>query len=144
CGFDTADGFARAFRLYFGAPPTPWRQPGEAAESVAAVGHPPSPPPSPPPPPPPRTWAVRVEPPPDIRVADTRRVGGYGRANSAHAINVQPNARPVWPSSARSGPAGGRFHAAAGRGRPAWARRPPRLPRGRSTLRRLPPTPTPR
>lgn len=82
CGFDTADGFARAFRLYFGAPPTRWRQPGEAPESVAAVGHPPSPPPSPPPPSP-RTWAVRVEQLPDIRVAYTRRVGVYGEASAA-------------------------------------------------------------
>lgn len=73
CGFDTADGFARAFRLYFGAPPARWRQPDEAAEPVAEAGHPP----------PTRTWAVRVEHLPDVRMAYIRRVGIYGEASAA-------------------------------------------------------------
>jgi len=87
CGFDTADGFARAFRLYFGTAPTRWRRPGEAvapaataatpaAAGPAAAGPPPRPTTTP-------AWAVRVEHSPEIRVAYTRRVGVYGEASAA-------------------------------------------------------------
>ena len=78
CGFDTADGFARAFRLYFGTAPTRWRRPGEelAPDATATAGTSPRPTAT-------RAWAVRVEHWPEVSVAYTRRVGVYGEASAA-------------------------------------------------------------
>lgn len=68
CGFDTGDGFTRAFRLYFGEAPVHWRAkvPAPAPEL-----------------PPLRAWPVRIEHLPPVRVAYTRRVGVYGEASAA-------------------------------------------------------------
>ncbi|MEK8031240.1 GyrI-like domain-containing protein [Ideonella sp. DXS29W] len=68
CGFDTADGFTRAFRQYFGQAPNRWR----------AYTPPPAPEL-----PPLRPWPVRIEQLPAVRVAYTRRVGVYGEASEA-------------------------------------------------------------
>jgi AraC family transcriptional regulator len=69
CGFDTADGFSRAFRHYFGSTPLIWRRrrllpaaPESASESDD-IG--------------PR-WPVRIAHFPATRVAYTRSVGPYG------------------------------------------------------------------
>jgi len=67
CGFDTADGFARAFRQYFGQAPVHWRAqvPAPAPELPEL-----------------RPWPVRIEQLPPVRVAYTRRVGAYGEASA--------------------------------------------------------------
>lgn len=73
CGFETADGFGRAFRQYFGATPTRWRQDSLAPPvSTNAAGRPAL-----------RPWPVRIEQMPDVRVAYTRRVGAYGEASAS-------------------------------------------------------------
>jgi AraC family transcriptional regulator len=67
CGFDTADGFARAFRQYFGQAPIHWRaHVPEPAPELPEL----------------RPWPVRIEQLPPVRVAYTRRVGAYGEASA--------------------------------------------------------------
>jgi AraC family transcriptional regulator len=92
CGFDTADGFTRSFRQYFGTTPVRWRQSGGPVAPAATAATPPATGPAGPvglaggPPPRPaaaQAWAVRVEQLPDTRVAYTRRVGAYGEASAA-------------------------------------------------------------
>jgi AraC family transcriptional regulator len=69
CGFDTADGFARAFRHYFGRSPHHWR---DAEPATPAIAQPPVA----------VSWPVRVEHMAPARVAYTRRVGVYGEASA--------------------------------------------------------------
>lgn len=103
CGFDTADGFARSFRQYFGTAPARWRKPGDPAAAQAtraaspAVADPVANEPvasdsvgtgraaaSPvSQAAPTQAWAVHVEHLPEVRVAYTRRVGVYGEASAA-------------------------------------------------------------
>lgn len=78
CGFDTADGFARSFRQYFGVPPTRWRQGGSGGSGGGEAAPAPALPlPEAP------DWQARIEHLPAIRVAYTRRVGIYGQASAA-------------------------------------------------------------
>ena len=75
CGFDTADGFSRAFRHYFGATPLSWRhqaprhatqkkEPGN--DGICA------------------TWPVRIAHFPATRVAYTRHIGPYDETRTDH------------------------------------------------------------
>lgn len=69
CGFDTADGFSRAFRQYFGSTPLTWRrwrlsQPAPEAAPEQETIEP--------------SWTVRIEHLPATRTAYTRNVGPYG------------------------------------------------------------------
>jgi AraC family transcriptional regulator len=83
CGFDTPDGFTRAFRLYFGLAPARWRLPGEAAAPAATAAARPSPQPTATATTATRSWAACVQRLPEVRVAYTRRVGAYGEASAA-------------------------------------------------------------
>jgi AraC family transcriptional regulator len=75
CGFDTADGFSRAFRQYFGATPLTWRRrrlsvaPSEVVPANDDAGP---------------AWPVRIVQLPPTRVAYTRHVGPYGKTAMAH------------------------------------------------------------
>lgn len=70
CGFETADGFSRAFRQYFGLAPAPWREKryADTANMVTKTLDT-------------RGWTARILTIPTVRVAYLRHVGPYNQSN---------------------------------------------------------------